>query len=82
VFAPLHHIIGEFLKGLPNDGTFNQTRSYERARLKSIAFGCSFGFDLSAATDRLPIALQVPLVAALIEMVGFPKVISSELAGL
>jgi len=32
--------------------------------LKSVKAGCSFGYDLSAATDRLPISLQVAVLEA------------------
>lgn len=63
---PLHEMLFAFLKTLPNDGTFDQTASVKRAAEKAKKANCSFGYDLSAATDRLPIALQVEILAALI----------------
>jgi hypothetical protein len=55
-----------FLKSLPNDGTFDQGAAVKRAASKAQKANCSFGYDLSAATDRLPIALQVEILSALI----------------
>jgi len=63
---PLHEMLFAFLKSLPNDGTFDQTAAVQRAAEKAKKFQCSFGYDLSAATDRLPIALQVEILSALI----------------
>ena len=62
---PLHESIFRFLKTLPTDGTFNQdapiTRllSFENNQDK---FSC---FDLSSATDRLPLQLQVDILNSL-----------------
>lgn len=50
---------------MPNDGTFDQTESVRRCQSKSIAANKSFGYDLSAATDRLPIDLQVSILNSL-----------------
>lgn len=55
---PLHDRLFTFLRSLPNDGTFDQHASVRRAREKANIANQSFGYDLSAATDRLPIALQ------------------------
>jgi hypothetical protein len=64
---PLHEMIFRFLKSLPNDGTFDQFAAVNRAAEKVVRFGSSFGYDLSAATDRLPIILQE---AVLIPLIG------------
>jgi len=56
----------KFLKSLPNDGTFDQNFSVQRCMEKVKISGKSFGYDLSAATDRLPIELQVSLLSSLI----------------
>lgn len=56
----------KFLKSLPNDGTFNQGLSVQRCMEKAKVSGKSFGYDLSAATDRLPIKLQISLLSSLI----------------
>jgi hypothetical protein len=56
----------KFLKSLPNDATFDQGASIQRCIEKARAAGCSFGYDLSAATDRLPIVLQTAILTPLI----------------
>lgn len=55
---PLHLALFDFLHSLPNDGTFNQEASVKRAYEKAKSSGKSYGYDLSAATDRLPAILQ------------------------
>jgi len=66
LLKPLHNMLFAFLRSLPNDGTFDQRSSCIRASEKAIKSGCSFGYDLSAATDRLPIILQVAILSPLI----------------
>jgi len=61
---PLHDYLFSFLKSLPNDGTFDQHASVKRCMKKSLDAKCSFGYDLSAATDRLPIDLQVSVLSS------------------
>jgi hypothetical protein len=68
---PLHEMLFSFLKTLPNDGTFDQNKSVERCFIKVAATGKSFGYDLSAATDRLPIVLQTRIIDKIIP--GFGK---------
>jgi hypothetical protein len=63
---PLHKALFSILKGLPNDGTMDQDASFERCTQKAVKFNCCYGYDLSAATDRLPIDLQVAILATLI----------------
>ena len=58
VLKPLEQMLASFLRNLPNDGVYNQHASELRAREKSLRSGCSYGYDLSAATDRLPLELQ------------------------
>jgi len=61
VLRPLHEEIFRILKFLPTDGTFNQLGPIQQyTKWKS-----AFSLDLSAATDRLPIALQIGLLAAM-----------------
>lgn len=67
---PIHDFLFAFLKGLPNDGTFDQDASCRRAQSKALSVGYAFSFDLSAATDRLPIFLQKDILSVLIS----PKV--------
>jgi hypothetical protein len=65
VLKPVHDSLSLILKSLPNDGTFNQGAAVKRCFLKTKSAGFSYGFDLSAATDRLPISLQVQVMASL-----------------
>nr|WEU70941.1 MAG: RNA-dependent RNA polymerase [Hangzhou mito-like virus 3] len=58
----LHEMLFKFLKGLPNDGTFDQHASVRRCQEKAALTGKSFGYDLSAATDRLPLMIQKELL--------------------
>jgi len=59
---PLHESIFRFLKTVEQDGTFNQLGPLNLLRAnpnKGHDFSC---YDLSAATDRLPIDLQVDIL--------------------
>lgn len=67
---PIHDMLFKTLKALPNDGTFDQTASVKRAAAKSQIYNQSFGYDLSAATDRLPILLQMSLLDYLLPGLG------------
>nr|QDH91427.1 MAG: RNA-dependent RNA polymerase [Mitovirus sp.] len=66
IFRPLHDRIFEILRLIPQDGTFDQERPLahlselgkQKVKLNS--------FDLSAATDRLPVTLQATLLSSLI----------------
>jgi len=66
ILNPLHKMLFAFLKGLPNDGTFDQHAAVMRCKEKAKVAGLSFGYDLSAATDRLPISLQVSILEPII----------------
>jgi len=62
---PLHDSIFRFLKSVPQDGTYNQLGPLNLLRAnpnKGHDFSC---YDLSAATDRLPIDLQVSILNCL-----------------
>jgi len=59
----LHEWIFELLRRIPNDGTFNQEAAFSRAQEKAAKAGCSFGYDLSSATDRLPVDIQESIIA-------------------
>jgi hypothetical protein len=58
VLQPLHLAIFAALKFVPNDATFNQEASVNRCMIKAKEANGSWGYDLSAATDRLPLLLQ------------------------
>lgn len=68
---PLHKYIFSMLRRMDTDGTFNQTAPINNLIER---FGYPKGFvpkrtfyslDLSAATDRLPISLQKPIISLL-----------------
>nr|AHF48628.1 RNA-dependent RNA polymerase [Sclerotinia sclerotiorum mitovirus 12] len=75
VMAPLSTAIFDCLRRVPQDGTFNQIAPAQRLVERSLSdkelgrdpvvFHC---FDLTAATDRLPVDLQSDILLAL----GFP----------
>nr|QDH89998.1 MAG: RNA-dependent RNA polymerase [Mitovirus sp.] len=55
---PLHEWIFSVLREIPQDGTFDQMKPVKRL-LKVVSFDQKiYSFDLSAATDRLPVLLQ------------------------
>lgn len=63
VMAPLSDYIFDILRYCPSDGTFNQDGPLKRLIYltnvtKEIISPTFYSFDLSAATDRLPIHLQ------------------------
>lgn len=59
--APLHDEIFRILKFLPADGTFNQMAPV----LKYTEWPNAYSLDLTAATDRLPMDIQVALMGHL-----------------
>jgi hypothetical protein len=67
LMAPLHKWIFLRLRKIPTDGTFNQVAPVERL-IKSFQKKSSWvaSYDLSAATDRLPLALQVRLLVPIL----------------
>jgi hypothetical protein len=66
VFRPLHSAIFAMLKKIEQDGTFDQFKPVEDWVLPRVRLGVpAFSFDLSAATDRLPVALQQQILSLL-----------------
>lgn len=63
LLSPLHDFMFDLLKKIPNDGTFDQDLSVKRSQTKSAIAGKAFSFDLSAATDRLPVDLTVKILS-------------------
>jgi hypothetical protein len=62
---PLHDALFSFLRNIPNDGTFDQRQAVLRCFEKVKVSKKSFGYDLSAATDRLPISVQKSVISVL-----------------
>jgi hypothetical protein len=60
---PFHDLLMGTLKHVPQDGTHDQVKPLT-ALLKRKSAGSKFySFDLSAATDRLPVRVQWPIIA-------------------
>nr|UJQ92621.1 MAG: putative RNA-dependent RNA polymerase [Mitoviridae sp.] len=70
VLNPIHEMCFAFLRSLPNDGTFDQHASEMRARSKAKESNKSFGYDLTAATDRLPLKLQIAILNRIVPTLG------------
>lgn len=59
----LHKSLANILKKIPQDGTFDQSLPLYNLMKKKI--NNLYSFDLTAATDRLPIELQVQILSYL-----------------
>jgi hypothetical protein len=66
VMSPLHDYMFAILRKIPNDGTFNQEASIERSQDKAVSANCAYSFDLTAATDRLPVILTAFLFSTIV----------------
>jgi len=66
ILKPLHDALFDLLAKIPNDATFDQDAAFKRAISKSKISGHCYGYDLSSATDRLPIVLQGVILEGLI----------------
>lgn len=60
LLKPLHKMIFQYLAKIEQDGTFNQVAPI--LRLQKLGFTKFWCYDLSAATDRLPVKLQILLL--------------------
>jgi len=66
LMQPLHEWIFHVLRSVPTDGTFNQVAPVERLIKRFIGKEWVASYDLSAATDRLPVAIQVEILRPLL----------------
>lgn len=68
LFSGLHDTIFEVLKKIPQDGTFDQAAPVNllKAELSQSEDQRVFSYDLTAATDRLPIDLQVDILSRIV----------------
>jgi hypothetical protein len=69
VMAPLNTWVFEKLRAIPMDGTFNQhlpldrlVSLYKDNQLHGETF---YSYDLSSATDRLPVSVQKQIISVL-----------------
>lgn len=60
---PLHNWIFDLLSSIPEDGTFNQLKPVKRLLGKVGNDTTIYSYDLSAATDRIPVVIQEYLLA-------------------
>lgn len=60
---PLHNWIFDLLRSIPQDGTFDQLRPVKSLLRKVGNDTTIYSYDLSAATDRLPVVIQELLLA-------------------
>lgn len=67
VLKPFHEYVFSILRNIPQDGTFDQARPLVelRERLNSRPDKWVASYDLSAATDRLPIKVQTQVMSQL-----------------
>lgn len=65
LLSGLNTFLFDILKDIPQDGTFDQGRPLELLQGRA-DWSEVYSFDLSAATDRLPIDLQVQILSFLI----------------
>jgi hypothetical protein len=61
IMSPIHELYFAILRKIPQDGTFDQLRPLGASKNWKDAFS----LDLTAATDRLPLNIQVDLLAAI-----------------
>lgn len=73
VMSPLHDYMFSILRKIPNDGTFDQEASIARSQDKAVKAGMAFSYDLTAATDRLPVVLTAHILTNLVGIVGFGR---------
>lgn len=60
---PLHNWIFDLLRSIPQDGTFDQLKPVKTLLRKVGNDDTIYSYDLSAATDRLPVVIQELLLA-------------------
>nr|AZJ25096.1 RNA-dependent RNA polymerase [Rhizophagus diaphanum mitovirus 3] len=66
LMSPLHNAIFHFLSKIPADGTFDQDAAIARvAAFTRDPNAEVYSYDLTAATDRLPISVQVEILSFL-----------------
>jgi hypothetical protein len=73
VMKPIHLGLFKVLRHIPNDGTFDQDASVTRCSEKASEAGKAFSFDLSAATDRLPVSLTGNIIESLFKIPGLSQ---------
>jgi len=71
LLKPIHFSIMNLLKLIAQDGTYDQWKPIKEHVLPRLTLGYqAFSFDLSSATDRLPLTFQVQIMELLIPKFG------------
>jgi hypothetical protein len=65
LLKPLHDYLFHLFRKFPNDGTHNQEAAFQLAQNLADKYNACYGFDLSSATDRLPIGSQIIIINSL-----------------
>jgi hypothetical protein len=73
VLSPLHDLMFSVLRRIPNDGTFDQEASILRSMDKAQKASCAYSFDLTAATDRLPVSLTAYVIEQMVGISGIGR---------
>jgi len=66
LLKPLHKALQELLRCIPQDGTFDQEQPVKNLIKRLGPDAPAWSYDLSAATDRLPVKLQVLILGPLL----------------
>lgn len=67
LLLPLHDSIFDLLRTIPQDGTFDQTKPVKDLLNRKRRGDLIYSFDLSSATDRLPIDFQVEVLSTFLD---------------
>jgi len=70
MLKPLHDCLFSILKKIPMDGTFDQHAPLEVLISNKLVGHKFYSFDLSSATDRLPIKLQCDILNIMFKGLG------------
>lgn len=66
ILSPFHSLAASVLSSIPNDGTYDQDGAFEKVLEFTRRRLPLFSIDLSKATDRLPLKIQVKLMSLLV----------------
>lgn len=72
LLKPLHNTLFSFLRTLKTDATFDQTKVVNsfNQRITSLGIRKVYSFDLTAATDRIPVSIQALILSTLFNKPG------------
>lgn len=65
LLKPLHDHLFYLFRFFPNDGTHDQEKAFKLAQNLADKYNACYGFDLSSATDRLPLSSQIVIINSL-----------------